>query len=46
MAMSNEIVLKDYFKGIDLKFDVGMLLIFTSMRGSVPRLLSELTVTV
>lgn len=46
LAMSNEIVLKQYFKDTDLKFDVDMLLIFTGMCGSVPRLLSELTVTV
>lgn len=46
VAMSNEIVLKHYFKGTDLKFDVGVFLIFTGMCGSIPCLLSELTVTV
>lgn len=46
VAMSNEIVLKHYFKGTDLKFDVDVFLIFTSMCGSIPCLLSELTVTV
>lgn len=46
LPTSNEIVLKHYFKGTDLKLDVGTLLIFTGVRGSVPRLLSQLAVTV